>query len=680
MRSHARYIVSLLVILSLFAGIAVLPVSAQDGTPEASPAAVDPALVAGFATAQGNFARTGEVDVAGPVGNPVLRWQITLPAGAPSEPVSSAGLTFIPTEGPLVAIDLATGDVAWTADQQEGTASAPTLVDGVLYQGTWGAGLRAIDAASGAILWTYLWENENRAADPPRNSSDGTPVVVDGVVYMHGQLYGRVFAVDAATGTEIWNVDTEGGIPGNLVYVDGKLIYAEDAMFDMRHQGFNPGPSGLRALDAATGETLWKFDFPEGTTTFTSPAALDGVVVGGASNPNAQTGAWFGVDVATGEEVWSQDAPTMWNQFISGSAGTAITTGGEAGLLGRDIQTGEIRWEVETVRWAGAGTATADGISFVHDNEGVVVAFDAATGYPVWTFETVSTQYLPFPSQVGVATGLVLAIAGDQLFAIEGDGQQVVPPAAMDTYPPAAQVADDFDSYATLTDVLTDDVPELVQGIALGPDGTLYAVDPFGNRIVQFGPDGNFLSAFGESGSGEGQFQFDMDGWTVGDIFVAPDGTIYVADAHNGRVQVFDKDWNFIRAFGDFTVASGVGVDLNTGVVYVGDQEEGVVHVFDAEGNSLGDWGRQGADWTDKLALPTDVVVGADGRVYVSEFKLGKVRVYSADGDAVGVIGGWGSDPGRLARNWGISFDADGNLIVSNYGSGTVVSIPATGR
>jgi outer membrane protein assembly factor BamB len=136
MSSVVRFLVSVFLVLSVAVGIAVVPADAQNATPESSPVIVDPAMVAGFGTAQGNFARTGDLDVAGPQGNPVLRWQSTLPAGAFSAPISSEGMTFVTTEGPLVAVDLVSGEIVWTLDQPEGTASAPTLVDGVLYQGT----------------------------------------------------------------------------------------------------------------------------------------------------------------------------------------------------------------------------------------------------------------------------------------------------------------------------------------------------------------------------------------------------------------------------------------------------------------------------------------------------------------------------------------------------------------
>ena len=48
-----------------------------------------------------------------------------------------------------------------------------------------------------------------------------------------------------------------------------------------------------------------------------------------------------------------------------------------------------------------------------------------------------------------------------------------------------------------------------------------------------FGRDGEFLIAIGQQGGEPGQF------WLPNGIFISGDNTIYVADSHNKRVQVF---------------------------------------------------------------------------------------------------------------------------------------------
>src|SRR5262249_6858110 len=53
------------------------------------------------------------------------------------------------------------------------------------------------------------------------------------------------------------------------------------------------------------------------------------------------------------------------------------------------------------------------------------------------------------------------------------------------------------------------------------------------------------LSTFGSQGSGVGQFQTPVG------VAVAPtNGTVYVADSGNARVQKFDPNGNFIAAWG----------------------------------------------------------------------------------------------------------------------------------
>jgi DNA-binding beta-propeller fold protein YncE len=77
--------------------------------------------------------------------------------------------------------------------------------------------------------------------------------------------------------------------------------------------------------------------------------------------------------------------------------------------------------------------------------------------------------------------------------------------------------------------------------------GNVYIADGFGpnNRIAKFNKDGDFLKTWGSTGSGEGQFN--------GIRGIASDaaGNIYVADAGNNRIQVFDGDGTFKSMIGN---------------------------------------------------------------------------------------------------------------------------------
>ena len=70
------------------------------------------------------------------------------------------------------------------------------------------------------------------------------------------------------------------------------------------------------------------------------------------------------------------------------------------------------------------------------------------------------------------------------------------------------------------------------KGVAVDSDGHVYVADALANQVQIFTPDGTFLLGFGHDGPGPGGFRMP----TGLAIF---DDTIYVADSHNQRVQVF---------------------------------------------------------------------------------------------------------------------------------------------
>lgn len=98
----------------------------------------------------------------------------------------------------------------------------------------------------------------------------------------------------------------------------------------------------------------------------------------------------------------------------------------------------------------------------------------------------------------------------------------------------------------------------LPTNLALSPDGEMYVCDGYGNaRIHKFSADGRLLFSWGEPGSGPGQFHVPHG------VSVARDGTVYVSDRENSRIQLFAPDGRFLTEWTDVARACQIYIDAN---------------------------------------------------------------------------------------------------------------------
>jgi tripartite motif-containing protein 71 len=132
-------------------------------------------------------------------------------------------------------------------------------------------------------------------------------------------------------------------------------------------------------------------------------------------------------------------------------------------------------------------------------------------------------------------------------------------------------------------------------GMALDPTGRLWVADTGNSRFAIFDPDGTVIEYWEHRGSGEGEFLLERsNGDGFGGIAFAPDGSFYVLDVGNHRVEHFDRERKFLKAWGGFGSEPGkfidpVGLVVNSkGVVYVIDDNRNVVERYDPDGTVLG--------------------------------------------------------------------------------------------
>jgi tripartite motif-containing protein 71 len=214
--------------------------------------------------------------------------------------------------------------------------------------------------------------------------------------------------------------------------------------------------------------------------------------------------------------------------------------------------------------------------------------------------------------------------------------------------------------------------------LIVAPNGNLWVSDSSRNQFQIFAPDGTWLESWGEGGAGDGQFDFRRrNGDALADLAFAPDGSFYVSDAHNYRIQQFDADRNFVRAWGSFGSGDGqfiepFAVDLDAaGIVYVVDDVRNDVQVFDPEGNFLFTFGSQGSG-EGELDFPGYGSFDSDGNLWIANYNNHRVQQFAPDGTFLRSIGTLGDGPGEFDHPAAVAIDDAGHLFVSDKDNGRI--------
>jgi quinohemoprotein ethanol dehydrogenase len=136
--------------------------------------------------------------------------------------------------------------------------STPVEADGTLYFASGYSVIRAVDAASGALRWSYDPQVARVAGQKIRKGWG-----IRGIAYAHAKVFtgtqdGRLLALDAGSGKLLWSVMTIG--PKDERYITGPPLTFKDKVL-IGHAGADVGPvrGYVTAYDAATGKEAWRF-------------------------------------------------------------------------------------------------------------------------------------------------------------------------------------------------------------------------------------------------------------------------------------------------------------------------------------------------------------------------------------------------------------------------------------
>jgi DNA-binding beta-propeller fold protein YncE len=216
---------------------------------------------------------------------------------------------------------------------------------------------------------------------------------------------------------------------------------------------------------------------------------------------------------------------------------------------------------------------------------------------------------------------------------------------------------------------LRKDITSQIWNFGVGPSTEEIVADPYEGKEVLLEAD----IVFGTKGTEPGQFQRPRG------IAVAPDGSIYVADTENHRIQHLDREGNPLQSWGSFAdLAQGEapggtffepwGLDIGPdGSVYVADTWNHRIQKFSAEGEFLDMWGYFGqAERPDAFWGPRDVLVDQDGRVILSDTGNKRIVIFGPDGEFIDQFGEEGFASGQFYEPVGLALDDEGNLYVAD--------------
>lgn len=216
-----------------------------------------------------------------------LDWKFETEKPIVASPAIDGNMVFLgSSEGIFRAIDLKSGKLIWQFTEVENfVESKPLVYNGAVYFGSWGNSFYALDKNAGTLLWKRE-KYTNRMLSPAavwQVASGGKLFIV--------APDRRMTALDAKTGTEIWDSGKYSCRESIGISEDGKRIYIK-----------NMTEGNVQAFDAGAGEQLlvWQCQGEMGYEIGPSPIVQkDGLVFVPTSN-----GVILACDAKTQQVAW----------------------------------------------------------------------------------------------------------------------------------------------------------------------------------------------------------------------------------------------------------------------------------------------------------------------------------------------------------------------------------------
>lgn len=239
------------------------------------------------------------------------------------------------------------------------------------------------------------------------------------------------------------------------------------------------------------------------------------------------------------------------------------------------------------------------------------------------------------------------------------------------------------------------------EGLALGPDGTLFVADTGNNRIRKISPEGIVTTYVGtQRGGYNGDGPADQVSlWNPCDIVLDAQGNLYIADTGNAIIRKVTPDGQVITIAGTprrhgyggdngpatqalLNAPRGLGIDPQ-GNLYIADTRNQRIRKVTPDGlittlagtGKMGFSGDGGPALQAQLRNPMDVAVDAQGNIFIADTHNFRIRKVTPDGLITTICGtgktGFNGEvvpalQALLGEPQGIALDSRGNLYIAD--------------
>src|SRR5438067_5435720 len=187
--------------------------------------------------------------------------------------------------------------------------------------------------------------------------------------------------------------------------------------------------------------------------------------------------------------------------------------------------------------------------------------------------------------------------------------------------------------------------------------GFVWIGDRNGQVVYKFTKDGKQVMTIGTKGvKGDDTSQYAFN--RASDVFVAPNGDIYIADGYvNHRVVQYTKDGKFIRIFGgvkgdapgQFDEVHGVQMDSKGRLIIMDHHSNGArIQIFTPDGKFIEEWPHANLD----LMMGSGLTIDKDDTIYIGDTNGEQIKVVK-NGKVVDTIAGLKARPHQITLDTG---------------------------